>query len=317
MFRWILFLIVFFIAGCGSPKDQDLVGNEDLKAKAQVDRTSITIGDKIKYTITAYTNKNVEVEFLPFNDKDLSGFAIKDFGSYSKVFLNKKTPVQWYILDNYVTGTYTLPKAVVKYKLPGENNWQRLETKEIKIEVKSLLTDSPEKSLDIKDIHGPLNLPDKFMLIIIITSGVLLLLAVSAGLGFIIYKHKQAKKVPQLPAHIIAYKALENLKNKDYLLKGMIQEYYIELSNIVRHYLENRFSLRAPEMTTEEFLITIKDAKILSYEQKDSLRDFLSNCDMVKFAKYSPEETEINNSMQLAKHLIDQTKQEEVTLEVK
>ena len=85
----------------------------------------------------------------------------------------------------------------------------------------------------------------------------------------------------------------------------------VELSDIVRRYLENRFNLRAPEMTTEEFLNGVKDNKALSYEHKSLLREFLLHCDLVKFAKYEPPEKEADLSFKSAKELIDQTKGEE------
>ena len=88
----------------------------------------------------------------------------------------------------------------------------------------------------------------------------------------------------------------------------MIKEIYIELSDIVRHYLENRFILRAPEMTTEEFLDKLKDTDMLSYDQKILLKDFLFHCDLVKFARYGPTEKEIDSSFKSAENLVDQTK---------
>lgn len=114
---------------------------------------------------------------------------------------------------------------------------------------------------------------------------------------------------PPLPAHETAFKALQELTNKAYLKTGKVREYYFELSDIVRHYVENRFQLRAPEMTTEEFLTTLKDSKILNAEQKILLKDFLSHCDMVKFAKYLPDEKESESSYESAKRFIEETKE--------
>ncbi len=100
------------------------------------------------------------------------------------------------------------------------------------------------------------------------------------------------------------------MEKKDYIRKGKTKAYYIELSDIMRRYLENRFNIRAPEMTTEEFLIKVKEDSVLSLEHKGLLRDFLLNCDLVKFAKYQPAEQEAGLSFASAKKLIDQTKEE-------
>jgi len=79
----------------------------------------------------------------------------------------------------------------------------------------------------------------------------------------------------------------------------------------VRQYLENRFNIRATEMTTEEFLIRVREDRALSFEHKGLLREFLQSCDLVKFAKYEPGQQEALSSMVAAKKLIDQTKEEE------
>ena len=96
---------------------------------------------------------------------------------------------------------------------------------------------------------------------------------------------------------------------KEYLSTGKVQEFYFELSNIARHYIEDRFKLKAPEMTTEEFLTTLKKSEALNSEQKSLVKDFLSHCDMVKFAKYLPQKKEIDSSYESAKNLVDQTKE--------
>ncbi len=114
---------------------------------------------------------------------------------------------------------------------------------------------------------------------------------------------------PPRPAHETALEALRNLMGKNYLKDGRVREYYFELSDIVRHYVENRFQLRAPEMTTEEFLVTMQNSNILNDGQKNILKEFLSHCDMVKFAKYLPDAKEVETSYESAKSFIEETKE--------
>lgn len=163
---------------------------------------------------------------------------------------------------------------------------------------------------DIFDIKGPLNLEDK--LILFILGFVLLLFAAGAVYGLLRFLKKRmvrAENIAPKPAHEIAYEALEKLKNKDYLTRGKVKEFYQELSLIVRYYLENRFNLRAPEMTTEEFMEKAKETSLISSEHKGLLKDFLLCCDLVKFAKYGPSKEEIDSSLKSAQKLIDQTKE--------
>ncbi|MBI4849778.1 MAG: hypothetical protein HY808_14605 [Nitrospirae bacterium] len=161
---------------------------------------------------------------------------------------------------------------------------------------------------DIRDIKGPLSFPGWEYLYIFLAILAIIIIAV------LIYKFFKRKKkvkelvIPPKPAHETAYEALKELMNKDYLKSGRVREFYFELSNIVRYYVEDRFHLRAPEMTTEEFLVTLKDSKVLTTGQQGLLKDFLSHCDMVKFAKYLPGEKESEASYGSATRFIDETK---------
>jgi hypothetical protein len=95
----------------------------------------------------------------------------------------------------------------------------------------------------------------------------------------------------------------------DLISKGQIKEYYYRLSNIVRHYIENRFKLMAPERTTEEFLAEMMVTGKLTEDHKELVGNFLEHCDMVKFAAYGPDSREIENSFNSAKKLVDETRE--------
>ena len=79
------------------------------------------------------------------------------------------------------------------------------------------------------------------------------------------------------------------------------------VSDAVRLYLEERFGLRAPERTTEEFLTDLSRSAALTEPQKDSLKGFLSACDMVKFARYEPQRPELEALYNSALRLIEET----------
>lgn len=272
-----------------------------------IDKETIYIGDKIKYFIEVETGKDIEVS-LPEFGENLSEFSIKDFDSSESGLFGTKTFKQWYILDTFETGKFTMPAVVVKYRTKGEEEWQEVLADEVNIEVLSSLD---EKALegDIKDIKGPVSYWDKTYIYIILG----IVTAIALILSIIIYLQKRRKTIevaiPTVPAHEIAYEALKKLMVKDYLSTGKVQEFYFELSNIARHYIENRFQLKAPEMTTEEFLLTLKESAVLNSEQKSLVKDFLSHCDMVKFAKYLPQKNEIDASYESAKNLVDQTRE--------
>src|SRR5205814_663823 len=86
----------------------------------------------------------------------------------------------------------------------------------------------------------------------------------------------------------------------------------IAVSDAVRAYLEERFEFRAPERTTEEFLHELRKTDLLSEDQKGTLGEFLCSCDLVKFAKYEPNETKLRELYGAAMRLVDETVPAEV-----
>jgi uncharacterized membrane protein len=275
--------------------------------KAEIDKNSVSIGEKIKYTLEAKSDKDVEIKFPDFGE-NLAGFAIRDYGSSKGGFFGSRTLTQWYVLDIYETGKFTIPAAAIKYRASDKEQWREALTGPISVEVRSVLDRDVEKA-DIRDIKGPVglyNLTYIYIVLAIIAVIILIVLAVT-----LLKKRRKPQETmtPPRPAHEIAYEALRELMSRDYIKAGRVREYYFELSNIVRHYIEDRFHLKAPEMTTEEFLTTLKYSEVLNRDQKGVIKEFLSHCDMVKFAKYLPDEKEVASSYGSAKKLIDGTKE--------
>ena len=166
---------------------------------------------------------------------------------------------------------------------------------------------SSDNVISLRDIKGPVDFPVNLNLFLLVG----LVAAVLVLALWIFRRGKKAKPAPALPlksAYDTAWEQLEALKAKDLIAQGKIKEYHIEISDIIRHYLENNFKLNAPEMTTEEFLNSLREGARLETGHKDLLREFLGYCDLVKFAKYTPESREIDLVWESACNFIRQTK---------
>jgi len=98
-------------------------------------------------------------------------------------------------------------------------------------------------------------------------------------------------------AYEIAHSRLSRLSADTLRDAEAVQAFFVELSDIVRHYLEDRFSLHAPELTTEEFLDVAATSPDLNSEQKSFLRDFLRRADQVKFARHIPDNTTMQEAL--------------------
>ncbi len=106
-----------------------------------------------------------------------------------------------------------------------------------------------------------------------------------------------------VPPHVRAkQKLLEALA-----LIGEPKPFCFAVSETLRVYLEERFDFHAPERTTEEFLVELRATTLLSEGQKLGLSEFLSRCDLVKFAKYEPARPELEDLHAAALRLVEET----------
>lgn len=305
MIRTILIILAFCLIDTPFAADRT-EEKSAVSVVARIDRSTVYIGDKIKYTIEVKTDKNVQIKFPEFGD-NLAKFAIREFGSTEGGWFGKKTSTRWYLLDTYETGKFIIPGALIKYRKKGDKKWEDMLSNTVLVDVKSMLAKSGEKT-DIRDIRGPVSIYNRMNFYMILSA-----VAIMMMIGLVVLLRKKRRKkteavIASIPAHEIAYNALQKLLKKDYLKSGKIPEYYFELSSIIRRYVENRFELKAPEMTTEEFLTALRDSIALNSTQKGLVREFLSHCDLVKFARYLPDEREIQASYESAERFITQTK---------
>ncbi|MDP2920908.1 MAG: hypothetical protein Q8O12_00870 [Candidatus Omnitrophota bacterium] len=121
-------------------------------------------------------------------------------------------------------------------------------------------------------------------------------------------KKKPEEKIPTAlkPAEDIAKDALKALRAMNLVEKGLIKEYYIRLSDIIRLYIENRYRIFAMDRTTWELFQEMKSRDI-KRQHAEEINSFLEDCDMVKFAKYKPGEKEIEDIYKKAEEIVDLT----------
>lgn len=274
-----------------------------------INRGKITVGDKIVYKIEVTAQENIKVEFPEFGEM-LAGFSITDYSTHGPVKSgNTLTWSREYVLDVYLTGTYVIPPARITYRLNNGEPKQIL-TAPLFVTVDTVLSDENAQLKEIK----PIKVPELAVSKTVVAGGILgLFLLIASVVGVVVWLKKRGQYVePPRPAHLIALDALNNLRKQGLVESGQIKEYYFLVSNILRHYIEGRFGLMAPERTTEEFLDELQKATVLNQPQKDILSKFLMHCDMVKFAKYNPSGEQIERVLETAFDFVEQTKPQEV-----
>jgi hypothetical protein len=111
-----------------------------------------------------------------------------------------------------------------------------------------------------------------------------------------------------VPAHEVALRRLAALMEQKLVERGLAERFFGEASLILRRYIEDRFGLRAPERTTEEFLAEAGSSMVLFDEDVRVLGKFLSRADMVKFAAVVPGSEEAERAAGLVRDFIERTR---------
>ena len=255
-----------------------------------IDTTKNKIGAEFKLTFKTSVDTASKVVF-----PNLRNFgALEVIQSYPIDTIKKNDRyelIKKYGLTQFDSGRYTIPSVKILI-----NNKAFL-SDSIKVEVANVKVDTlRQKMYDIKDIVPSNESSDwwKYLL------GLLLMV----GLGAVAYwflKKRQKEKIEEEIYKTPIEKAttlLNNLEKKELWQHGEVKEYYSELTNIVRNYIEEAIEIPAMESTTSELIEGLKVASQkkkmkLSKETIDNLFVVLKQADLVKFAKSKPMDFEI------------------------
>lgn len=292
------------------------VNSQDIKVTASFDTATIYIGDQIKFSITVDQPAGVPLSIPEFKDTIIKQIDIIS-GPLTDSIRNLKGILrvrQGYLITSFDSGRYQIPPVYAELKT--SEGLKRFYSDYTYLDVRRTNIAPADTTAKIFDIVAPYKAPITFGELL---SWILIILLVAVILYFAIRFFKKFRKrdgTPEVvvipdPAHVIAFRELEKLKEDKLWQKGEVKFYYTRLTEILRQYLENRFKVYSLELTTAETLGALvhtgfkKDAK---YEQ---LKAVLSGADMVKFAKYNPEPTENESYFLEAWKFIDETRETE------
>ncbi len=277
-----------------------------VQVRGRVEPEAVTIGTRFRYTLEVAAVPGIEIVVAQPSER-IGAFDIVDFGLEKAFTRGEKTVVaRWYTLVGYEPGEHLVKSPPVQYRMPGEELTEAPAV-ETRVSIESLLAKA-ENANDVRDIKGPEAMPIDWRPYEI-GGGVLVLLTLLAlGLRWLLGRRRRAEAAPPpRPAHEVAAEELERLQARGLVAAGAFKEYYSGLSAIVRTYLERRFALRAPEMTTEEFLLTTARGGGLQGTHRRLLRDFLTESDLVKFAKHLPTIADSERAWAAARRFVAET----------
>ena len=185
----------------------------------------------------------------------------------------------------------------------------------VTLNVYTMQIDTTKGPTDIKMPYGaPLTLKE-------VTPYILGVILIGAIIFFLLYSIKRKKKnqplfvrppKPKEPAHVVALRELDRIKDEKIWQKGKTKLYYSELTDTLRTYIEDRFGIRAMEQVTDEILDSFRRQKgLISEKTFANLSQTLQVADLVKFAKYEPLPDDVNLSLVNAYFFVNETRKEE------
>ncbi len=282
-----IFLIFFIILISKFSFAQD----KNISIMSVADKDTITVGEKITLAVKVFLNDKIKqaafsgnINFFPF---ELLDYIVHEDEILDDGRIQKRID---YIVTIYDTGDFELPAIDIAYR-DIDDKAQSLASEKIKIKVKSVIEGDIKDVKDVKDIKDIYKIKSDLIKLSFIILGSILLIALIYGI-YLFYKSKKIKKqqelLLQLTPEEIAIKSLEKLKEQDLISKGKIKKFYIELSEIIKIYLEAKYNILAVEYTTTEIMSSLKNMR-LDRQKINLINEFLSDSDLVKFAKWIPD----------------------------
>jgi hypothetical protein len=261
---------------------------QSITARAYADKTNYEVGDYVNYSIEISHNQDLRIFNPALNEfvKDIE--IIKTEEPVVEENQGVKKIIYHYIISKYDSADVTIPSIPVSYQMGSDTSSLKIYTNPVQFTVRTL---SVATSAEIKDVKPPIVLPMDLLTILLILLGIVFLIL----LGLYLYRRNQKKKQKKVerkriyivPPHAKALAELHALEEKKLWQQGLVKEYHSSITEIIRRYFEDRFRILALESSTTEILEQLTRV-VMPENIFDTVKGFLMNADLVKFAKYKP-----------------------------
>ncbi|BAU53864.1 BatD family protein [Mucilaginibacter gotjawali] len=308
--RFLNFILALLLLTCLSYK----ASAQNIQAEAKLQQYTIRIGDQTKLFLSVHQPAKEHVNFPKLTDTVTGKIQVvsanKPDTTYDQNDHSSLTVTQSYTITCFDAGTYTIPSFSIR------TAGGVIKTNELTLQVETVKVDTTKAIYDIKQ---PITvsytfvdwLKDNWYWIVF----PLLVVGLIIGLIWYLRSRPKAEPVvqiskPVVPPHVTALNQLNQLKDKKLWQQEEVKQYYIELSDIIREYLEKRYAIKTHEKTTDEIFDSLKRI-IITDTNRSKLKHILVLADLVKFAKEKPLPAENEQSIEIAVDFVVATKQQE------
>ena len=318
-----MYLILFLFLNLFSAQAQKV------SAHATVQPPEILIGEQALINLQVIAPKDKEILFPVYQDSIVGGLEVLSMGNAdTTVTDNVRTINVKYLVTSFDSTLYFVPSMPVSDGVDtvySNSFGLKVTAPELKDSTLAYLerlntgqTDSIDfdelRLNDIKPIQkAPFSWKD-FLSLLWIPLVILILLAIIGSIIYLIVrKNKKGyffTPPPVLPAHVRAMKSLDKIKEEKIWQQERYKEFYTQLTDVLRRYINERYGINSLEMTSGEILsiIRIKTEEDSIYE---NLTQVLIVADLVKFAKYKPFIDENDLSLMNSYFFVNQTKEDD------
>jgi hypothetical protein len=306
----------------------DIVPSGDATLQQLQKRDSILIADQIRYGVTIEDVKAGEKIALPdFSaasndtltilggwqlDTLVNGKAVRSRNAKAAARLLRKPFAlkASIVLVPFEEGHYALPDV------PVIRESDTLVFKGLEMDVKTMPVDTA--TFEIHDIKGQILYPVTFKELLPWIGGGLLAAALIALAVWLIVrasKRKAEALKPKDPAYIVALRELDKYRSDKYWAPDKQKAFYSGITDALKFYMDERFGVDAPEMTTAELFDALKSDKDITPEMYSSLKELFERADFVKFAKHIASDQENAAALPLAVRFVTTTYQTDLEKE--
>ncbi len=270
--------------------------------EVDVDRKTAQVAEPITLIATLTADPGVAI-LLPPLEETWGGLDVIDVEDVADLPMGDKR--QWrrtVVLESLVSGEIEVPGLTAAYtdrRFANDPVDGEIATEPIALTITSVLEGDADPT-QFRDIKGKVEPPTQeaigWLWPTVISTAAAGLLVVG---GLALRRRGAAALRPDQRA----LRAIQELLDE----QPEVHAFYLRLTGIVRDYIEQRFAIRAPRLTTPEFLEHAKASAMLTDEDKRSLHTFLTAADMVKFARYEPSSARNDEAVTTARAFIERT----------
>ncbi|MDR1682633.1 MAG: hypothetical protein LBS25_04515 [Candidatus Symbiothrix sp.] len=278
--------------------------------QASLDSMQILIGEQVHLHLKIAADQGAQLQLPYFPEKLIDGVEVLEISQPDTTDIgNNRMQIRYdYLITSFDSALYLLPPFPL---IVGTDTCY---SNELALKVSSVSVDTESgQFFDIKDILVPELVWQDYIIWLVLFIALRILTALITVL-LIEWKKKnrtirlpfRKETKPDLPPHIRALQALDAIKSEKLWQRGKEKEYYSQITDVVRTYIDERFQIAAMEMTTGEILLRIRSVSAADFVF-DHLKRLLFQADLVKFAKYRPLPEENEMSIGNAYFFVDQT----------